>query len=83
MMFLNSEPLKYKEALVGKTADDAGGNSFVKNAKIVVPLKYLSNSWRSLKMPLINCKIHLKLNWTEECILSSPGDSAKLKKNRC
>ena len=27
-------------------------------------------------MPLINCKIHLELNWIEECILSSAGDSA-------
>ena len=30
-------------------------------------------------MPLINCKIHLELNWTEDCILSSDGDSAKFK----
>ena len=30
-------------------------------------------------MPLINCKIHLELNWTEDCILSSAGDSAKFK----
>ena len=28
-------------------------------------------------MPLINCKVHLELNWTEDCILSSAGDSAK------
>ena len=28
-------------------------------------------------MPLLNCKEHLKLNWIEECILSSAGDSAK------
>ena len=30
-------------------------------------------------MPLINCKIHLELNWIEDCILSSAGDSAKFK----
>ena len=30
-------------------------------------------------MPLINCKIHLEVNWTEDYILSSAGDSAKLK----
>ena len=30
-------------------------------------------------MPLINCKIHLELNWTEGCILSSAGDSPKFK----
>ena len=28
-------------------------------------------------MLLINCKIHLKLNWIEDCLLSSDGDSAK------
>ena len=54
-------------------------NSFAKNTKIVGPLKYLSNFWRSLEMLLINCKIHLELNWNEDCILSSAGDSAKLK----
>ena len=30
-------------------------------------------------MPLINCKIHLELNWTGDCMLSSAGDSAKFK----
>ena len=39
--------------------------------KIVVPLKYLSNFWRSLEMPLINCKIELSLKWYENCIFSS------------
>ena len=28
-------------------------------------------------MPLINCKIHLELNWIEDCISYSDGDSAK------
>ena len=28
-------------------------------------------------MPLINCKVYLKLNWIEDCILSSARDSAK------
>ena len=58
----NSEPFKYKAALVGKSAYHNKGNSFVKDTKIVVPLKYLSNFWRSLEMPLINCKVHLELN---------------------
>ena len=30
-------------------------------------------------MPLINCKIHLELNWIDDCILSNAGDSAKFK----
>ena len=40
-------------------------------ANIVVPLKYLSNFFRSLEMPLINCKIHLELNWTKNSVMSS------------
>ena len=50
----NSQSSKYNAALVEKTVNAAGGKSFVKNTKIVVPLKYLSNFWRSLEMPLIN-----------------------------
>ena len=65
---------------MGKTTNAAGGNSFVKNSKIVAPLKYLSNFWRSLEMPLINCKIHPKLNRIEDCILLSAGNTAKFKK---
>ena len=38
-------------------------------AKIVFPLWYLSNFFRSLEMPLINCKIHLELNWTKPCVM--------------
>ena len=38
--------------------------------KIAVPLKYLSNFLRSLDIPLINCKIELSLEWTENCVLS-------------
>ena len=32
-------------------------------------LKYLSNLWRSLEIPLINCKVELKLKWTKYCVL--------------
>ena len=76
----NSESFKYEAVLVGKTAEVAdGNNSFVKCTKIVVPLKYLRNFWRSLEMPLVSYKIHLELNWIKDCILSSVGDSAKFK----
>ena len=43
----------------------------LKMQKIVVPLKYLSNFCRSLEMPLINCKIHLELSWTKDCVVSN------------
>ena len=65
----NSQSFKYKAALLGKTGNAvANTNSFVKKAKIVVPFKYLSNFWRSLEIPLINCKVYLELNWIEDCI---------------
>ena len=35
----------------------------------MVSLKYLSNSWRTLEMPLINCEISLQLKWSKNCIL--------------
>ena len=74
----NSQSLKYKAARSRKTNNAvANTKSYVKHAEKVVPLKYLSNFWRSLEMPLINCKVYLELNWIEDCILSSAGDSAK------
>ena len=37
------------------------------NVEIMVPLKYLSNFWRILKMPLINCEVEFILNWSANC----------------
>ena len=39
------------------------------NVKIVVPLKYLSNFWRSLNIPLINCEVELILTCFKNCVL--------------
>ena len=76
----SSQSLKYKAALVGKTAVGVNNtNSSVKNKKNVVPLKYLTNFWRSLEMLLTNCKIHLELNRIGDSILSTSRDSAKFK----
>ena len=54
LIVTNSESFRYRAALVEKTADLADVKSFVKITKIIVPLKYLSNFWRSLEMALIN-----------------------------
>ena len=43
----------------------------LKNATIAVSSNYLSNSWRSLEMPLISWKAELKLKWTKNCVLSA------------
>ena len=37
----------------------------------MVPLKYLSNFWRILEMPLINCEINLILTWSANCVIVS------------
>ena len=57
----NSNSLKYKISLL---VNPVVANNIAKiNVKVVVPLKYLSNFFRSLEMPLINCKIKLNLTW--------------------
>ena len=71
----NSQSFKYKTALVGKTANQNNRNSFAKETKIVLPLKYLYNFCRLLEMLLINYKVHLELNWIEDCILYCAGNS--------
>ena len=50
-----------------------GANGVPKKARNVVPLKYLSNFWRSLETPLINSKVELKLKWINYCVLSAAG----------
>ena len=57
-MFFKS--LKYKTKLVGITAADV-----LENATVTVPLKYVSHFLRPLEMPLINCKIELKVKWAK------------------
>ena len=46
----------------GKENDSSIKFEVCRNVRIAVPLKYLSNFFRSLEMPLVNCKIHLELN---------------------
>ena len=55
----NSSSLKYKISLLGNPV--VANNIARINEKVVVPLKYLSIFFRSLEMPLINCKIKLNL----------------------
>ena len=64
----NSESFKHKASALGAPVA-VGANAKISNAKIAVPLKYLSNFFRCLEMPLINCKIHLELEWTSHCVL--------------
>ena len=69
----DSSSFKYKSSFFKPLT--AADNGVFKDVKIAVPLKYLSNFWRSLEMPLINCKIHLELNWTKDCVMSTIADT--------
>ena len=60
----NSDSFKFKQQITEQT-----GKGSTKNVKIMVPLKYISNFWRILEMPLINCEISLQLKWSKSCIL--------------
>ena len=65
----NSSSLQYKINLLDNPV--VANNVARRNVKVVVPLKYLSNFFRSLEMPLINCLIKLNLTWKKECVLST------------
>ena len=51
----DSKSFDYKTSITGKLEGDNTENK----VDIFVPLKYLSNYWRTLDMPLFNCKINL------------------------
>ena len=58
---ITSKPFEYKTKLIGSTSK----NHNVLDAEVVVPLKYLSNFWRSLDLPLTNCEIEINLSWSK------------------
>ena len=64
---LNSESFDYKASFMenGVTHDDLTKNDI----KAVVPLKYFSNFWRHLDIPLINSEVELILTWFKHCVL--------------
>ena len=62
----DSESFKSKIKITGKTPV----NDNEKDVEIMVPLKYLSNFWRTLEMPLINCEVNLILTWSSTCLIT-------------
>ena len=63
----DSESFKSKIKITGKAP--AGGKE--KDVEIMVPLKYLSNFWRTLEMPVINCEVNLILTWSSTCVITN------------
>ena len=63
----DSESFKFKVKITGKTPNDDNE----KDVEIMVPLKYLSNFWRTLELPLINCEVNLILTWSSTCVITN------------
>ena len=66
-----TDSFNFKAKITGQTNNDGEING----VEIMVPLKYLSNFWRTLEMPLINCEIELILDWSANCVIISTNNA--------
>ena len=68
-----TDSFNFKAKITGKTAANNNDGNIVGrvDGEIIVPLKYRSNSWRTLEMPLINCEIKLILTWSRNSVIIS------------
>ena len=60
-----TDSFNFKTKITGQTDN----NKRTDNVEIMVPLKYLSNFWITLEMPLINCEVNLILTWSASCVI--------------
>ena len=72
----NSESFKYKKSITQSTYNIVNGedgydakNVGKNETEIFVPLKYLSNFWRTSNIPSVNCETELILTWSKSCAL--------------
>ena len=63
-----TDSFNFKAKMTGETE-----NNGTKDVEIMVPLKCLSNFWRTLEMPLINCEVNLIFTWSSTCVLVATG----------
>ena len=73
----NSKSFKCKTSVTGNTYNVGDGearydaNKVSKNeTEVVIPLKHLSIFWRTLNIPLINCKTEVILTLSKNCALA-------------
>ena len=78
---ITRKSFEYKTKITGRKSADNN----ILDAEVVIPLKCLSNLWRFLDLPLINCEIKLDFSWSKECkiseILITPKTLANLDAN--
>ena len=60
----DSKSFKFKSSITDNTNNDG-----IANVQIVLSLKYLSNFWRTLEMPLIDFEVTFDSDWSENCHL--------------
>ena len=70
-MIMQTLPIIQQVWCTNQTLLKGTDDNNVNNVKLVVPLKYVSNFFRSLEMPLVNCKIDLELTWHKDCMISA------------
>ena len=68
-----TDSFNFKVKMTGQIGDNG-----TENVEIMVPLKYLSNFWRTLEMPLINCEVNLILTWSRSCVIVSSNDANQI-----
>ena len=71
----DSESLKSKVKITGKTPV----NDNAKDVEIVLLLNYLSNAWRTVEMPLINCDVNLIFSWLSTCVITNSTGQGRFK----
>ena len=70
-----TDSFNFKAEITGQTAADSDNGNIPGrvDVEIMVPLKYLSNFWRTLEMPLINCEVELILTCSANCVIIYPN----------
>ena len=59
-----SNPFKFKSRVLNNT-----DNTGTVNVEMTAPVKYLSNFWVTLEMPVMNCEINLIIAWSANCVI--------------
>ena len=65
-----TDSFNFKAKITGQTGDNG-----TKDVETMVPLKYLSNFWRTLEMPLINCEVNLILTLSSTGLIVSTNNA--------
>ena len=67
----STDSFNFKTKITGKTAANNNNGDIPGrvDVEIMIPLKYLSNFWRSFEMPSINCEIELILDLSVNCVI--------------